>query len=222
MAESSDPAAVLRIAFVPGVTPGKWLRTWEHRYPDQPLEARLVEEATQRQVLDDGTADMCFVRLPLDPEDLHLIPLYDELAVAVVGAEHPAAAYDELTLADLADDHRVDDSALSARQRVATVAAGTGHAVMPMSVARLHHRRDVRHVRLTDVPPTTVGLAWPVEGGGPLVETFIGIVRGRTERSTRGAVTADAARATPPARGRSRRPAPASRGRSRRRGRRRA
>jgi hypothetical protein len=219
---SSDPAPVLRIAFVPGVTPGKWLRTWGRRCPDQPLEARLVEEAAQRQVLDDRTADMCFVRLPIDRDGLHLIPLYDELAVAVVGMEHPAAAYEELTVAELADDHRVDDPGLSARQRVATVAAGAGHTVMPMSVARLHHRRDVRHVRLTDVPTTTVGLAWPVEGGGPMVETFIGIVRGRTERSTRGAVTPDAPRATPPARERSRRPAPASRGRSRRRGRRRA
>jgi DNA-binding transcriptional LysR family regulator len=220
--DSSAAAAVLRIAFVPGVTPGRWLRTWERRYPAQPLEARQVEESEQRRVLDEGSADMCFVRLPVERDGLHLIPLYDELPVAVVGAEHPAAAYDELALAEFADDLRIDDPALSARQRIGTVAAGTGYTVLPMSVARLHHRRDVRHVRLNDLPPTTVGLAWPVDGGGPLVETFIGIVRGRTERSSRGDVIPGAAPATPPKPGHSRRPARASRAQSRRRGRRRA
>jgi hypothetical protein len=55
-----------------------------------------------------------------------------------------------------------------------------------MSIARLHHRKDVTYRVVTDLPPTTVGLAWLVENDDPWVQRFIGIVRGRTERSSRG------------------------------------
>ena len=55
-----------------------------------------------------------------------------------------------------------------------------------MSVARLHHRKDVTHRTVTDLPSTTVGLAWLVENDDPRIQTFIGIVRGRSERSSRG------------------------------------
>ena len=56
---------------------------------------------------------------------------------------------------------------------------------MPMSVARLHSRKDVTYRTVTDLPSTTVGLAWLVENDDPRVQTFIGIVRGRSERSSR-------------------------------------
>lgn len=174
-----------RVAFVPGVTPDKWARIWSQRLRDTALVLDPVPEEEQLPVLRERRADMCFVRLPIERDGLHVIPLYDELTVAVVGAEHPAAAYDELTLADLADEHVVDP-ALPLRQRIETVAAGTGIVVVPLSLARLHHRKDVRHVVLTDAEQSRVGLAWLTENDDLLVERFIGIVRGRTERSSRG------------------------------------
>ena len=67
---------------------------------------------------------------------------------------------------------------------------------------------------VTDLPPTTVGLAWLVESDDERIQDWVGIVRGRTARSSRGA--------TPPAPARSRRPEKASPSRPRRRGRRRA
>ena len=66
------------------------------------------------------------------------------------------------------------------------MAAGTGVAVVPMSVARLHHRKDLTYRTVTDLPPTQVGLAWLVDNEDPRIQTFIGIVRGRSERSSRG------------------------------------
>jgi DNA-binding transcriptional LysR family regulator len=75
---------------------------------------------------------------------------------------------------------------MSVKDAVEVVASGTGVAVVPMSIARLHHRRDVTYRVVTDLPPTTVGLAWLVENDDPWVQRFIGIVRGRTERSSRG------------------------------------
>ena len=55
-----------------------------------------------------------------------------------------------------------------------------------MSVARLHHRKDTAYRPVTDLPPTKVGLAWLVDNDDARVQAFIGIVRGRTERSSRG------------------------------------
>ena len=151
---------------------------------------------------------MAFVRLPVDRDGLHVIPLYREVPVVVVSKEHPVAAYDEIPVADLADEHLLQDPddvpawrdvateiregtrypvpEMSLRQAVESVAAQAGIVVVPMSVARLHHRKDVVAVPVIGVEESQVGLAWPVEADDPRVETFIGIVRGRTERSSRG------------------------------------
>jgi len=175
-----------RIAFVPGVTPGKWVRTWKERRLG-PLEVFLVDERAQRSVLEDESADMCFVRLPVDRDGLHVIPLYAEKAVVVVPTEHPATLFETVTSTDLADEVQLSLSdELSAKQAIETVAAGTGVVVLPMSVARLHHRRDVAFVVVADLPETQVGLAWPSDRDDDRFETFIGVVRGRTARSSRG------------------------------------
>ena len=71
-------------------------------------------------------------------------------------------------------------------EAVEVVASGTGVAIVPMSLARLHQRKDTAYRPVRDLPPTTVGLAWRVDNEDPRVQSFIGIVRGRTERSSRG------------------------------------
>ena len=179
-----------RIAIVPGVTPDKWTRTWRQRVRTVPIEVLPVDESDQVAVLYDGRANMSFVRLPIDREGLHLIPMYRETPVVVVPADHPVAAYDEVDMADLAGEHLLGDPEvarpLSPRQAVGTVAAGGGVLIVPQSVARQHHRKDVVHRPVTGVPDSQIGLAWRVEDDDARIETFIGIVRGRTERSSRG------------------------------------
>lgn len=179
----TGPPGPFRVGFVSGVTPDKWARRWAERMGRRRLELRPVDQAKQVDVLRDQEAHMCLVRLPVEREGLHLIPLYDEVPVVVVSREHPAAAFDQLSLADLADEIQHTD--LPAQVAVESVAAGTGVVVLPMSVARLHHRKDVVAVPLTDVPPTTVGLAWLTDLEDDRVQTFIGVVRGRTARSSR-------------------------------------
>ena len=205
---STPPQTPLRIAFVAGVSPDKWAKRWRERQPD-PLELMLVPDAEQTLVLDDGRADMTFVRLPVDRDVLHAIPLYVEVAVAVVPRDHAGAAYDELTLADLADEQLIQDPAevpgwadhphpprldwppMAVKEAIEVVASGTGIVVVPMSVARLYHRKDVTAVRLTDGPESQVALAWRRDHDDPRLETFVGIVRGRTERSSRGPAAQD-------------------------------
>lgn len=188
------------VGFVTGATPDKWARIWRERYARDPLELVPVTEDEQEAGIRSGTLDMALVRLPIDRDGLHCIPLYEELPVAVMGVEHLLTLTEDVTLSDLADEqlvlpHRsgwVPDAQqlawppMSVADAVEVVASGTGVAIVPMSIARLHHRKDVTYRVVTDLEPTTVGLAWRIDNEDPWVQRFIGIVRGRTERSSRG------------------------------------
>ena len=227
-ADDHTSAPGLRVAFVPGVMPDKWARIWAERMPRDPLELTPVPDAEQTAVLYDGRAELSFVRLPVDDGRLHVIPLYTEVAVVVAPKGHLVEAADEVTLDDLTDEitHRVPP--LTPREAVETVAAGVGVVVLPMSLARLHHRKDVVHRPVTDGPESRVGLAWRRDLEDERVEVFIGVVRGRRAGSSRGPTgrTGTDAPAAPPAAGKKqppgkKRPArPARRGGSNRRGRR--
>ncbi len=189
----------LRLGFVTGATPDKWARTWRERRRE-PLALMPIEQSDQTNGLHDGSLDLALVRLPVDREGLHLIPLYDEQAVVVVGKDHLVTAADEVTTHDLSDEQLVlphesgwtpdaeqlDFPPMSLREAFEVVASGTGVLVVPMSVARLLHRRDVTFRPVTDLPTTRVGLAWLIENDDPRIQDFIGIVRGRTARSSRG------------------------------------
>ncbi len=202
MTGSADSPA-FRLAYVPGVTPSKWVRIWNERLPHIPLTLTQTPAAEIRGALRGGEADAGFVRLPVDGDDLSAIPLYEETTVVVIPKDHLFAAADEVTVADLVDEvvlHPLDDTlgweqppGLPARERPATtadavelVAAGIGVLIVPQSLARLYHRRDLTYSTITDVPTSRVALSWLQEATTDLVEDLIGIVRGRTVNSTRG------------------------------------
>ena len=178
-----------RVGFVPGVMPGKWERAWRDRMR-RPLELVTVEVADQEAALREGRVHMCLVRGEVDRGLFHLIPLYREVPVVVVPVDHPVTAYDEIDLAELAGEHDVlaENPGVSVKQAIETVAAGTGIVVVPMSLARLHHRKDVEFRPVTGAEESPVGLAWLRDEGhddDPDIQAFIGIIRGRTPRSSR-------------------------------------
>lgn len=174
-----------RVAFVAGVSPDKWVRRWRERTPRDPIEVELVDDADQVAVLHDARADMSFVRLPVDREGLHVIPLYVEVPVVVLSVEHELTLLDELSFADLADEQLIEVAPMTVKDAVAVVAGGAAVLVVPMSLARLYARKDVTSRPLADGAESRVGLAWRVDNEDPRVETFIGIVRGRTAQSSR-------------------------------------
>ncbi|MFG3661871.1 LysR family substrate-binding domain-containing protein [Streptomyces sp. NPDC047706] len=199
----SEAPTTFRLAYVPGATPGKWVRIWNERLPDVSLTLLPVTAAEASDVLRDGGADAGIVRLPVDRTVFSAIPLYTETTVVVVPKDHVITAADEVTLEDLADEvvlHPLDDvlgwerpPGEPAFERPATtgdavelVAAGIGVLAVPQSLARLHHRRDVTYRPLAGAPQSGVALSWPEDAHTDLVEDFIGIVRGRTVNSTRG------------------------------------
>ncbi|RZS64309.1 LysR substrate binding domain-containing protein [Agromyces ramosus] len=175
----------LRLRYVAGVSPAKWLRVWADRRPDLPLESSRVEQDDQLVDLLAGDADVAFVRLPVEAEGLHAIELWEEAAVAVLSKDHPFADAEALTLDDLAADPLAPPQH-DAAMTIELVAAGTGHAIVPQGVARLHHRRDVVAVPVTDAAPTRIALVWRVERDDADIQEFVGVVRGRTARSSRG------------------------------------
>ncbi len=144
---------------------------------------------------------------PVGPEPLtdefHVIRLYDETPVVVTSADSHLMAADELTAADLDGEVLITplDDVLgplgpsttppnfaplaTTADAVATVASGVGILVVPMSLARAHHRKDADHRPLVDGPLSPVALAWRRDRTTPDVDTFVGIVRGRTANSSR-------------------------------------
>lgn len=201
--DERDESPVFRLAYVPGVTPDKWVRMWKERVPGVPLELVGVPAAEAAEVVRNGDADAVLLRLPTDRSGLHAIPLYTETTVVVLEKEHLLTAGDELVTADLEDDvvlHPHDDTLawdhLPGQPAIARpdttagaielVAAGVGVLVVPQSLARLHHRKSLTYRPVTDAPQSQVALSWREDETTELMEQLIGIVRGRTVNSTRG------------------------------------
>ncbi|MFG3208370.1 LysR family substrate-binding domain-containing protein [Streptomyces tendae] len=199
----SEASPSFRLAYVPGVTPDKWVRIWNERLPDVPLALTQVPAAGAAGVLLDGGADAGLVRLPVDRTLLSAIPLYTETTVVLIPRDHLVTAADEVSVTDLADEivlHPLDDvlgwerlpgrpaleRPASTADAVELVAAGIGVLLVPLSLARLHHRKDLTYRTVTDAPASGVALSWREDAHTDLVEDFIGIVRGRTVNSTRG------------------------------------
>ncbi len=197
--------ATFTLGAIPGATPGKWIDIWNERMPQTSLELVALTVADQRRALRDGEVDAALVRLPIDKDGLHVIPLYDEVPVVVCAKDsHLTAADDELDAADLVGEVLIvprDDvlgivlpGTVAPRftppdetgEAIATVAAGVGIVVVPMSLARLHQRKDVDYRPLREGPLSTVALAWAADRATPAIEAFVGIVRGRTANSSRG------------------------------------
>ncbi|QNO36939.1 LysR family transcriptional regulator [Protaetiibacter sp. SSC-01] len=170
------------VAFVPGATPGKWERVWRDRMPRSPLELRPLPQDEALSALRDGSAHMALLRDVTADDELHAIPLYRERPVVVAPKDHPVAAFDELALADLDGETILEGQGADT---VELVAANVGLALMPMSVARAHSRRDVIARPVTDAPDSGIALVWPRALDDSRTDVFIGIVRGRTQNSSR-------------------------------------
>jgi len=196
-------APSLTLGYVPGGTPAKWARTWAQRHPDIPLHLRGVDAADAAAAVRGGDLDVALVRLPVDTTGLAVIPLYDETTVVVVPSDHVVTAADVVSADDLGAepmlrplddvvgwsgapgvpvDHRPETTSAA----MELVAAGAGALIVPQSLARLYHRKDLTYRPIADAPSCPVGLVFPQGPQSALLEEFIGIVRGRRSGSSRG------------------------------------
>lgn len=207
LGRSSDAVSAesrsFRLAYVPGVMPAKWVRAFSERRPGVVVDLIACAAAEAADRVRGGRADAALARPAAGGDDgLAAIRLYDEVPVVVVPKDHLLTAVDEVTGADLADELllRPHDDVLdwperpgqtaehrpeTAADAVELVASGVGLVVVPMSIARLHHRRDLTFRPIADAPAAPVALLW-AEPADDVIEEFIGVVRGRRPGSSRG------------------------------------
>lgn len=193
----------LTVGYVPGVTPAKWARTWAQRHPEVRLQLQAIAAVDAVDALRAGTIDVALLRPPVETSGLAVIGLYEETTVVMVQGDHLLSAADAVTVADLdgesiliplddvvawpaAPGLQVDHRPETTEDATELVAAGIGALIVPQSLARLHHRKDLTYRPITDAPTCPVALAVPEGEQPPLVEEFIGIVRGRKPSSSRG------------------------------------
>lgn len=131
-----------------------------------------------------------------------VVPLWTETTVVVVPADHVLTVVDEVDVADLAgetllvpaddvlgwtppgvDVVEVPDAAIGAD----LVASGAGLLVVPHALARLHDRRGTTVRPVPDAPGSRLALVWRTDAEHPHAQELVGIVRGRTAGSSRGA-----------------------------------
>ncbi|GAB5905606.1 LysR family substrate-binding domain-containing protein [Mycobacteroides chelonae] len=193
----------LTLGYVPGGTPAKWARIWAERHPGVPLLLRAVTAADAADAVRAGVVDVALLRPLSDSAGLAVIPLYDETTVAVVPVDHHLSAADAITAADLDGEPTlvplddvldwdnvpgvpVEHRPETTEDAIELVAAGLGTLIVPQSLARLYHRKDLTYRPIADAPTCPVALAFPEGTQSALVEEFIGIVRGRKPGSSRG------------------------------------
>ena len=177
------------------------------------------------EVPENPFAHMSIVRPDREPastdgEKYHSIRLYEELPVVILPVDHVLTVLDEVPVEELAEEFllqpasdipayeevsrawressgRIVPEGLTDKETIELVAAGVGLYIVPMSIARFYHRKDLTYRPVAGLDTYPVHLVWPrAPKGEPrseeleaLLQDFIGIVRGRTATSDRGSET---------------------------------
>lgn len=192
--------------------------------------AEATEHApiARKAVPENPFAHMSIVRPDREPastdgEKYHSIRLYEELPVVILPVDHVLTVLDEVPVEELAEEFllqpasdipayeevsrawresagRIVPEDLTDKETIELVAAGVGLYIVPMSIARFYHRKDLTYRPVAGLDTYPVHLVWPrAPKGEPrseeleaLLQDFIGIVRGRTATSERGSETRQA------------------------------
>lgn len=182
---------------------------WRGRLPATPLSASLASQDEALAGLRAGTFDAVLARVPVaDAERWHTIRLYEEVSVVVLPVDHALTIEDECSVAaldgevvmnppgtglawDVLPGRRSIEDPAAVADAIEWCASSVGLVVVPMSLARLHHRKDLTFRPVVDAPTSSVGLVWPRDSAHPLCDELAGIVRGRGVRSSRGVEASD-------------------------------
>jgi DNA-binding transcriptional LysR family regulator len=189
--------ATFTVGFMPGLIVTQAVRRMRESHPGVTVDVVRLGFDDQTDAIRDGRIDVGYVRLPFDPRGLKVVPLLSEPRVAVVPAEHRLAGKDPISIADLADDHLLQDpnavpewrdiatelrtgrqpvpALRSVEEKLEHVAAGHGVVVLPLSTATFYTRPDVTHIAVDDLGPSQVCLAWDSSRRSRLVQDFVAI-----------------------------------------------
>jgi DNA-binding transcriptional LysR family regulator len=196
MTTAARGATTFTVGFMPGLVVTTEVRALRAAYPELTVEVVRTGWDDQTAVVLDGRVDVSYVRLPVDQRGLDLQPLFEEPRVLVVAADHRLAGKESVGIADLADEHLLQDpDAVPEWRNIATelrtgnreaippiatveeklehVAAGRGITVLPLSTATFYSRPDVRSSLIRDIPPNRVCIAWARASRSPQIREFL-------------------------------------------------
>jgi DNA-binding transcriptional LysR family regulator len=190
------------IGFMPGITVTSAVRALTDRHPHLNVELVRTSWADQVEVVRDGRADVSIVRLPVDQRGLSLRPMFSEARMVALRADHRLAGKEAVAIADLAEEHLLQDPDAvpewrdiavelregtslgypvfgSIEEKLEHVAAGRGIAIIPLSTASYYTRPDVVHVQVEDIGPSQVSVAWMASRRSRVIAEFADIVAGQ-------------------------------------------
>jgi DNA-binding transcriptional LysR family regulator len=192
---------VFTVGFMPGLIVTSAVCEFSRHHPDVTVEVLRIDWTNQTEVVHDGTVDVGYLRQPFEQRGLAVEPLLSEPRAVAVPAGHRLAGKDVVTVADLADEHLLQDPdavpewrdiAVELRdgqrpgrvpplrtveEKLEHVAAGHGIVVLPMSTATFYTRPDVSHVLVGDIAPNQVCLAWDSLRRSALIRDYVAIAR---------------------------------------------
>ena len=190
--------ATFVVGFMPGLIVTAPIRALVSRHPELTVEVIRTTWTDQTDVIHDGRADVSFVRLPIDQQGLTIQQLHTEARVAALPADHRLAGKGTISIADLADEHLLQDPNAvpewrdiatelrtrtrrpapffhSVEEKLEHVAAGHGVCVLPLSVAMFYSRVDITHVAITDIAPNQICLSWDSTRRSRVIHEFAAI-----------------------------------------------
>jgi DNA-binding transcriptional LysR family regulator len=180
------------VGFMPGLIVTGPVRALRSRHPDLRIEVVRTGWDDQVQALHDGRIDVSYLRLPVDQRGLTLRPLLREPRLVVFPSAHRLAGKETVRIADLADEHLLQNPDAvpewrditteahapgawpvhTVEEKLELVAAGQGVVVLPESTVTFYRRPDVRSAAIEDIGPNQVALAWVAARLDPLIEEF--------------------------------------------------
>ncbi|MGC0421397.1 LysR family transcriptional regulator [Embleya sp. AB8] len=196
-------ADTLTIGFMPGLVVTAATRALIDRRPGLTVEVVRTSWDDQVDTIHDGRVDVGYVRLPIDQRGLQVRPLLTEPYVVVLPAGHRLAGRDTIGIAELADEHLLQDpngfpewrdlageshagrsrrawTVRTVEEKLEHVAAGRGIALLPRSAATFYCRPHVAYVLIDDMAPNQVCLAWDGTANSELVRDFVTIATTHT------------------------------------------
>jgi DNA-binding transcriptional LysR family regulator len=190
--------ASFTIGFMPGLIVTEAVRALASRHPQLAVGVLRTGWDDQTAVLRDGRADVSYIRLPADQSGLQVRPLLAEPRVVALPADHRLAGKDAISIADLADEHLLQDPAAvpewrdtatemrsrhrrdapvfrTVEEKLEHVAAGHGIVLLPLSTAVFYTRPGVAYSHVSDIPPGQVCLAWDAARRSRPIQDFAAI-----------------------------------------------
>ena len=191
-------AGCFTIGFMPGLIVTEAVRALACRHPQLTVDVLRTNWDDQTAVLHDGRADVSYVRLPVDQGGLQLQALLTEPRVAALPAGHRLAGKDAVAIADLADEHLLQDPGAvpewrdiatemrsrdrreapafrTVEEKLEHVAAGHGIVFLPLSTAVFYTRPGIAYSRVSDIAPNQVCLAWDATRRSQVIQDFAAI-----------------------------------------------